>query len=445
MSITAAATRYVSLLGLGFGDCGKGLFTDHLCGAWQAHTVVRFNGGAQAGHNVVLADGRHHTFSQFGAGIFHAGVGTVLASPVVVHPTALRVEEQALRRVGVADAFPRLLIDARCRVTTPFHQAAGRLREWARGAAAHGTCGVGVGETVRQALAAPGDALRYGDLVHRARTLEKLEASRMALRREFADMAPSHPGAAQELALLADASLGQRWFDAAAPCVRLSPPAGADAIGARLAHPGTVLFEGAQGVLLDEWRGFHPHTTWSTISTAAVEAVLHDAGIEAPVQHLGVLRSYLTRHGPGPLPTHDRALDARFAEPHNADEGWQGAFRRGHPDAVLLRYALAAAERLDGLAVSHLDAIDGADLRWCIGYRTADGANVASLPFSDELDLDHQHALTQLLQGAQPLYEPHPIGSAQEWVECAEAVSGLPVRFGAFGPTRDTVRARDHI
>jgi adenylosuccinate synthase len=77
---TAAATRYVSLLGLGFGDCGKGLFTDHLCGAWQAHTVVRFNGGAQAGHNVVLADGRHHTFSQFGAGSFHAGVATVLAS-----------------------------------------------------------------------------------------------------------------------------------------------------------------------------------------------------------------------------------------------------------------------------------------------------------------------------------------------------------------------------
>lgn len=445
MSITAPVTRYVSLLGLGFGDCGKGLFTDLLCGAWQAHTVVRFNGGAQAGHNVVLPDGRHHTFSQFGAGSFHAGVASVLARPVVVHPTALRVEEEALRRVGVTDAFARLRIDARCRVTTPFHQAAGRLREWARGAAAHGTCGVGVGETVRQALAAPGDALRYGDLVHRVRALEKLEASRMALRREFADMAPSHPEAAQELALLADASLARRWLDAAAPCVRLSPPASADAIGARLARPGTVLFEGAQGVLLDEWRGFHPHTTWSTISAAAVEAVLHDVGIDAPVQHLGVLRSYLTRHGPGPLPTHDCVLDARFAEPHNADEGWQGAFRRGHPDAVLLRYALAAAGRLDGLVVSHLDAIDGADLRWCTGYRTADGANVASLPFSSELDLDHQHALTQLLQGAQPLYEPKPISTAQGWLERAEAFSGLPVRFGAFGPTRDTVRAREHI
>jgi adenylosuccinate synthase len=437
----ATATGYVSLLGLGFGDCGKGLFTDHLCGALQAHTVVRFNGGAQAGHNVVLADGRHHTFSQFGAGSFHAGVGTVLASPVVVHPTALRVEEAALRRVGVEDAFSRLLIDARCRVTTPFHQAAGRLREWVRGEGAHGSCGVGVGETVRHALVSPDEALHYGDLLQPARALEKLEASRTALLREFATGAAlSNADAAQELAMLHDDTLARRWLDAVAPCLKQSPPANTDRIAERLAQPGTVIFEGAQGVLLDEWRGFHPHTTWSTISTAAVEAVLRDVGIDAPVHHLGVLRSYLTRHGSGPLPTHDRALDARLAEPHNADDGWQGAFRRGHPDAVLLRYALDVVGKLDGLVASHLDAIEGSNLRWCSGYRNADGSRVDSLPLSDAPDLDHQHALTQQLQGAQPLYEPDAIATPQEWIEGIEALSGLAVRYGAFGPTRDTVR-----
>jgi adenylosuccinate synthase len=437
-----AATRYVSLLGLGFGDCGKGLFTDHLCGTLQAHTVVRFNGGAQAGHNVVLADGRHHTFSQFGAGSFHAGVGTVLASPVVVHPTALRVEEAALRRVGVEDAFSRLLIDARCRVTTPFHQAAGRLREWVRGEGAHGSCGVGVGETVRHALASPDEALHYGDLLQPARALEKLEASRATLLREFATNAvPSHADAAQELAMLRDDTLARRWLDAVALCLKQSPPASADRIAERLAQPGTVIFEGAQGVLLDEWRGFHPHTTWSTISTTAVEAVLRDVGIDAPVQHLGVLRTYLTRHGSGPLPTHDHALDARLAEPHNADDGWQGAFRRGHPDAVLLRYALDAVGKLDGLVVSHLDGIEGSNLRWCSGYRSADGSRLDSLPCSETPNLDHQHTLTQQLQGVQPLYEPGAIATPQEWVERVETLSGLAVRYGAFGPTRGTVSA----
>ena len=441
-----AATHYVSLLGLGFGDCGKGLFTDHLSGAPGAHTVVRFNGGAQAGHNVVLADGRHHTFSQFGAGSFHAGVSTVLASPVVVHPTALRVEEAALRQVGVEDAFGRLLVDARCRVTTPFHQAAGRLREWARGEGAHGSCGVGVGETVRQALASPDEALLYGDLREPARALEKMEALRTALLREFiATAALHHADAAQEIAMLRDGTLARRWLEAVAPCVTQSPPASIDRIAERLARPGTVIFEGAQGVLLDEWHGFHPHTTWSTISTAAVEAVLHDAGIDAPVQHLGVLRSYLTRHGPGPLPTHDRMLDARLAEPHNADEGWQGVFRRGHPDAVLLRYALDVVGALDGLVVSHLDAVEGTGLRWCTGYRSAEAGRIAALPLGGVRDLDHQQALTQLLRGAEPIYEPHLIATPHAWVEHAEALSGLPVRFGSFGPTRESVRGRKHL
>ncbi len=439
--MSAASTRYLALLGLGFGDCGKGLYTDFLCGETGAHTVVRFNGGAQAGHNVVLADGRHHTFSQFGAGSFHAGVATVLASPVVVHPTALCVEEAALRRAGVDDAFARLSIDARCRVTTPFHQAAGRLREWARGGARHGSCGVGVGETVRQALAAPEAALRYGDLRHPARAREKLELLRDALRREFADMAPPHAEAARERALLDDAGLALRWLAAASPCVRGAPPADPGAIGERLARPGTVLFEGAQGVLLDEWRGFHPHTTWSTISTAAVDAVLHDAGLGTPaVRQLGVLRSHLTRHGAGPLPTHDRALDARLAEPHNGEDGWQGAFRRGHPDEVLLRYALAAVGRLDGLVASHLDAFAHTALRWCGRYRTAEGAALDALPLAPGPDLAHQQALTRLLGGAAPVYDERALATPEAWIERVEAASGLRVAHAAFGPTREAVR-----
>ena len=129
-------TELLSLHGLGFGDCGKGLFTDFFSrqsmSARRRTAVVRFNGGAQAGHNVVLPDGRHHTFSQFGAGTLVPGVWSVMASPVVLHPGALLVEHAALKKLGVSDALQRSLIDARCRINTPFHQAAGRLRELQR-------------------------------------------------------------------------------------------------------------------------------------------------------------------------------------------------------------------------------------------------------------------------------------------------------------------------
>ncbi len=124
---------------LGFGDAGKGTLTDWLVRRHGARLVVRFNGGAQAGHNVVTEDGRHHTFAQFGAGSFVPGVRTHLARPTVLHPLAMLVEARHLARKGVPDALERTTVSEGARVITPFHQAAGRLRALARGSGRHGT------------------------------------------------------------------------------------------------------------------------------------------------------------------------------------------------------------------------------------------------------------------------------------------------------------------
>ncbi|SEO37693.1 adenylosuccinate synthase [Duganella sp. CF517] len=450
------ATRLVSVLGLGFGDCGKGLFVDALCRQLDAHTVVRFNGGAQAAHNVVLPDGRHHTFSQFGAGSFNRGVYTLLAYPVIVHPTALLVEHDYLRRAGVEDGLDRLIIDARCRLTTPFHQAAGRMRELARADGRHGSCGVGVGETVRLDIARPELTLRYGDLTHRAHAPAKLEAIRRDLLAAFAPLCPVAANDAEyqrERAVLNDAMMARHWLDRSMELVRIVPPARRADVARRLQMPGAVVFEGAQGILLDEWRGFHPHTTWSTIHPSSVQAVAADAGLHAKIHHLGALRSYLTRHGDGPLPTHDTRLTS-LPEPHNASGGWQGAFRRAHPDAVLLRYALSVAGRLDGLAISHLDVFGRAPgLRWCNAYaapvgdgdgqlceRDADG-RITELRASAGHDLAHQAALTKLLHAATPVLDAEPVADAGQFIEQMERLTRLPVVLAAFGPTFEAVKA----
>jgi len=208
-----------------------------------------------------------------------------------------------------------------------------------------------------------------------------------------------------------------------------------------LLRPGCVLFEGAQGILLDEWRGFHPHTTWSSTGTVAVEAAIARFEIGAPVEHYGVLRSYLTRHGVGPLPTHDEALDESLPEPHNHAAGWQGHFRRGHPDAVLLRYALDAVGNLNGLLVSHLDVFQrGLSLKWCEGYFDADSLDVARLPVGAGEDLSHQATLTDLLMRARPRYTSGSIRSDAEFLARIRDVTSLPVLLRSYGATADDVR-----
>jgi len=352
---------------LGFGDAGKGTITDFLVRDRGARAVIRWNGGAQAGHNVVTPDGRHHTFAQFGAGTFVAGARTHLACDVVIHPLALWIEAAVLRRSGVSDALDRLTISEQARCITPFHQAAGRLRELARGAEAHGTCGVGVGETVADALA--GRVLRAGALARGSRRdlLRHLRRQQRLKRETLDDILRAlgdHPLAQPEREILEDPAVPARWLEALAPLRARWRVVSPGAIADLLAAP--VVFEGAQGVLLDEWVGFHPHTTWSTCTVQPALDLLRAHGFAGKVHRLGVLRTFTPRHGAGPLPSQAAAL-ADLPEPHNDAEGWQGDFRRGWLDLVLLRYALAVCP-VDALAVTHLDRLRPG-WRYCGSWR----------------------------------------------------------------------------
>ena len=166
--------KAIIVVDLGFGDSGKGTITDALVRQTDAAWVVRFNGGAQAGHAVVTGDGREHIFSQFGAGTFVPGVRTYLSRFMVLHPGGLLREAEVLEKKGVEEPLSRVVIDPGAKVITPFHQAANRLREILRGDSRHGSCGLGVGETMHHSLEHPEEAVVAGDLSHPDRLFRKL-------------------------------------------------------------------------------------------------------------------------------------------------------------------------------------------------------------------------------------------------------------------------------
>ena len=405
---------HVIVVDLGYGDAGKGTVVDWLCATRPVHAVVRFNGGGQAAHNVVLPDGRWHTFAQFGAGTFRPGVRTHLSRFMVVDPLALAVEADHLAAVGVPDALDRLTVDGAALLTTPYHRAANRAREVARGADRHGSCGMGVGETMAYDLAYPGEAPRVGDCVTPAVLRQRLAALRDRLTAELGPLdAPPVDDCVTAFTAFAE---------------RVSIVDGNHLT--TLLRSGTCVFEGAQGVLLDEWHGFHPYTTWSTTTFTNAERLLAEADMSGTATRLGVLRTATTRHGPGPLVTEDPTLP--FADPRNPTNPWQGRFRFGHFDAVAHRYALEVAGGVDGLALTHLD-LAGPQLRICRRYDWT--ARLAPGPAGD---LDRQAALTGRLLRSRPGYDEPP----RDWVATVEDELACPVVLTSHGPTAEDKSVR---
>lgn len=334
-------------VGLGFGDEGKGSVVDYLCRRFDAGLVVRYNGGHQAGHNVVLPDGRSHTFSQFGAGTF-AGVKTYLGRHMIVEPIALRNEAEALINKGVSDPASSLIINYKSLVTTPWQKHLNRIKELSR-VQRDGSCGVGVGETRKYWLDYGKDALTFGELQGSGYSTltDKLELirQRVLIDAESYDnpLSNNRDEIKKEIKLLYDLCPKK-------VASRLCLAAAGIAISDGCPRTGTAIFEGSQGILLDEFYGFHPHTTWSTTTS---RHAFDELGTTDNTTVIGITRSYMTRHGAGPLPTEDVTIKLKdYNNPYNS---WQQNMRFGYLDVPLLQYAVEADGNIDSIFVTHMD------------------------------------------------------------------------------------------
>ncbi len=428
--------RVTLTCGLGFGDEGKGTFVDSLSQREGAGLVVRYNGGAQAAHNVVSGE-RHHTFAQWGSGTFN-GVPTLLSRHVLVNPIFALAEAKKLTNVGVRDPLSLLHVERGAVITTPFHVAMNRLREMAR-TQRHGSCGMGIGDTMKDVVDGMDDVLRVGDLEEPDKARRLLDAVRMRKLVAARSLTlPEHEAVERELSLLADPAMVDLALERYQAFVRTARIVGPELLAGVLAGPGHVVFEGAQGVLLDQDLGFHPYTTWTDITWRNAEDLL--AGFDGKVLRLGVLRAYTTRHGAGPMVTAMPSWSALSAHDHNQWGEWQGSFRSGPLDLVATRYALRVLGRVDGLLISNLDrlALLGERVPVCDGY---DGTDETMWDARGELrvvrpaDLLHQERLSRALADVTPRLSSFDRAT---YAEDVAARLGVPLVATSSGP-----RARD--
>lgn len=349
------------VIGAHFGDEGKGRVIDHYAtAAGTDGLVVRFNGGAQAGHTVVAPDGRRHVFSHIGSGAL-AGAATFLSRFFVANPILFLKEWDVLL---AKDVLPVVHIDPRSPVTTPYDMMINQLIEAARGAGRHGSCGIGFGETLERHLT-PAHALTVADLAERTTLVARLDAIRRAY--VPARLAQLGIGAAYDRnrALFQSAAILEHFVEdterfRAKVQVSTWPAA---------AQGRHLLFEGAQGLLLDQERGFFPHVTRSHTGLRNVLALAAELALER-LEVTYVSRSYLTRHGAGPLP---HALPkqpyAGIVDDTNVPNPYQGTLRFAWLDLDLCGRAIAA-DRADAqawpgialdtrLALTCLDQVDG--------------------------------------------------------------------------------------
>ena len=417
----------VIVVGVQWGDEGKGKIVDIL--ARDADIIVRFGGGNNAGHTLVVGEERT-VLHLIPSGVLHQGKICVIANGVVVDPEVLVSELSALRARGYLTNDACLKISDEAHLIMPYHKAIDLARERLRGKGEIGTTGRGIGPTYEDKMARTG--IRFVDLLEEQTFREKLERN-LEEKNIYLRSILREPG--MEFAAIYDAY--RRYADRLRDYVTDTALYLHEAIAAGR----RILFEGAQGTMLDVDHGTYPYVTSSNTVSGAVCA---GAGVGPGTLQsvIGICKAYTTRVGNGPFPTEETgAVGERLREIGDEFGATTGRPRRcGWFDAVLVRQA-ARLNGLTGVAITKLDVLTGMDpLRICTAYR-AGAERFTRVPASTRLleqivpEYEEMPGWTEPLDGVRSLSDL-PV-NARRYVARLEELTATPITMISVGAERE--------
>jgi adenylosuccinate synthase len=421
----------VVVVGAQWGDEGKGKVVDLL--TEHAQVVVRFQGGNNAGHTLVV-NGQKTVLTLIPSGILHGNKTCVIGNGVVLDPAVLLGELAQLQASGKIQATTQLVLSEAAHVIFPWHKLLDAMREKARGPSPIGTTGRGIGPAYEDKVARRG--IRVRDLLRPERLAQKVEERLVSVREELLALATR---AGTQPPLL-DGPEITRAYAAHGQTLRPYVKDASLFLAGEVAKGTRILFEGAQGTLLDVDHGTYPFVT-SSNTVAGAAAVGSGIGPTAIDTVVGISKAYTTRVGGGPFPTElTGPLGDMLRKVGDEYGAVTGRPRRcGWLDGVVLRYA-ARVNGLWGLALTKLDILSGLDsLQLCNGY-TLDGQPLSELP-TDPDDFGRVTPVyetlpgwTERLGGARSFSELP--AAARAYVRRVEEVAGVPVVCVSVGADR---------
>jgi adenylosuccinate synthase len=425
--------KSVVILGSQWGDEGKGKIVDMLME--QASVAVRFQGGHNAGHTLVI-DGKKTILRLIPSGILHRHVQCLIGNGVVLSPTALLEEIEELERCGVP-VTERLRISEACTLILPYHVALDKAREAAKGKSAIGTTGRGIGPAYEDKVARR--ALRFGDLFNEKRLSEKLE-----------EVLAYHNFVLQQYHKQEPIEFRPLFENLLKMIPRLQPMrADVAAMLSEYREQGKgILFEGAQGTLLDIDHGTYPYVT-SSNTTAGAASVGSGYGPRHLDYILGITKAYATRVGSGPFPTElDDEVGKHLSNKGNEFGSVTGRPRRcGWLDMVALRRSIQL-NSFSGLCVTKLDVLDGLPtVKICTGYKLH-GKECKYPPIETEMFAECKPVYEELpgwMESTSKIRNFNDLPqNAQKYLLHVEELAGVPIDIISTGPDRkDTIMLRN--